>query len=120
MSFCETIRKDEVLDFLKSQGLAWREQTMMYLRIGDNQKKLDELIEVFSAKMYSDDMVAQTENQLKSYFGNWARNELQREKKEHAKDASKPMGSFAEYAHGIDGKNFAESWNKFLTNSKKH
>ena len=118
------IRAEESKEYLMGLGREWRDSVKMFLRIGDDDGKLDLLITMFCAKLRSEGSPPKSENQLRGHFNNWARIFLSDERKEERSlsrggSVSKSGGDcFSAYAHDIDGKNFAESWDKYLNKKR--
>lgn len=119
-----TIRAEESKEYLMGLGREWRDSVKMFLRIGDDDGKLDLLITMFCAKLRSEGSPPKSENQLRGHFNNWARIFLSDERKEERSlsrggSVAKSGGDcFSAYAQDIDGKNFAESWDKYLNKKR--
>ena len=119
-----TIRAEESKEYLMGLGREWRDSVKMFLRIGDDDGKLDLLITMFCAKLRSEGSPPKSENQLRGHFNNWARIFLSDERKEERSlsrggSVAKSSGDcFSAYAQDIDGKNFAESWDKYLNKKR--
>ena len=118
------IKAEESKEYLMGLGREWRDSVKMFLRIGDDDGKLDLLITMFCAKLRSEGSPPKSENQLRGHFNNWARIFLSDERKEERSlsrggSVAKSGGDcFSAYAQDIDGKNFAESWDKYLNKKR--
>lgn len=103
------VNVENFASFLKGESRTWREGAMMALRIGNDDKALDSLIDDFQANCIASGVKANKEKDVRSHFVNYARKALQAKRIESEKPKSKRSAT-DKFDKDISKKHFSDSW----------